>query len=207
MFEIIISYSIYIAIFLTSMTGIKYISYKSSIRNTHKIFKIFANKHKGLLNKGSFLVAPSVSFSNEKNMTVSLRSYYLYKGRRGNYTEVSLKLDSTNYLTFFNIEIDKHSKDIVRINETTFNYKETLNIKNLPNINNTRDEKELYKKLIPLIAAICEKSSTDLAQCQFNGEMVTIRVLQLFETIEELDIFYKQAHKICLEALEIIKKS
>ena len=191
MFELITSYAIYIATFVTIMGAIKYISYKLSIKSIHHIFNIFSKEHKGTLNKGSFLVAPSISFLNESKMPILLRSYYLYKGRRGNYTEISLKLNTIHYLLSFNIEVTKDDNNGQWITSIT---------------DSDSENQDPYNTLISLLIRLAEESGTNFLTCEFNGESISIKILQLFDKIKQLNDFYNHSQKPINEAMNLASR-
>jgi hypothetical protein len=202
MFELATSYATYMAIFLSIMAVVKYISYKYSIKDVHKAFQEFSEQHNGQLDKGSFLVPPSVSFkgsyisgstnSADSEITVILRSFYLYRGRRGNYTELSFHLPKRNYLISFSLTLenpheDEESRWIITITEP------------VPTAKNT------YKKLITLLTGIGERFFANHLNCSFDGEKLSINVLELIDNNEDINEFLRLADAAFQNVLRITK--
>ena len=202
MFELATSYAIYMAIFLSLMAIVKYISYRSTIGDVHNAFQEFAERHNGHLEKGSFLVPPSVTFKGSHILdstdkienNVTLRSYYLYRGRRGNYTELAFKLPSRNYMTSFSVKLDNPRLD----EDSSWSASVTEPVATVENT---------YDKLTTCLTQIGDRFSAEHLKCRFDGEKLSIRVLEFIDKADDIDEFYNLSESAFKESLRISNKS
>ena len=187
MLEFIVLYTKYLAMFLLVLVIVKYISYAISIGNLHRTLKSFACSHGGIFHKGSLFTPPLVTINDvESSETTVIRMFFLYKGRRGNYSECTLKLSVRDHLTSFTV-----TGENVNYRDMTLEPEWKWSVTGPEPVDYTK-----YDSLKELLLETASKLHPDLIQCWHNGSDISLRILQLIETPDELDFFYNTSKKV-----------
>ncbi len=99
---------------LTFMFAIQYANYFYSRLAIGKAYRLLAKEWDGVFKAGSFFKPPTVFFDH-KGTRAELSSFYLYRGKTGNYTQLRFSLDKA-YLQAFIVTTneDGYSVDSVR---------------------------------------------------------------------------------------------
>jgi len=192
------SYSTCIVAFILIGLLSKYVSYRISVSTLHQTFDSLSNQYGGTFSKGSFFRPPTVMFSvssseKDESVKVKIRSFFLYRGQRGNYTEISFALPQRNYTASFSITVDDPEPH--KSTELTLSVTEPV-----PTDDNTYDLME------ELLMEIAKTFSADLINCSFDGQIFSVNIRSFLETREDIDKFYGLCHQSFTEGLKLISQ-